>query len=272
MLTDADIEAIFEKMDELVLELVRDPSTAGPNYFQEIIAECRNYLNEASLVVAKLNREKYLISTELRTKEDVFSLDYDDLLANDERVKSLASVEDRKATANYLLRDQKKEINTLKNRLHGVESVLKVAVHRNRELNSTMTAIKDQRKLLQTELAAGAFYGDERIPKGKRDPREPDEGFGLTGISADDLESLFDDEDSETPKSEEPEKLEVKTDSETEISPPEEKEIDPEEKEIETFLGSDNTEKPTDTQPVVETSLGSGLDDLNDVLSQLEGL
>ena len=272
MLTDSDIDAIFEKMDGLVLSLVRDPSTAGPTYFQEIIAECRNYLNEASLVVAKLNREKYLITMDLRAREDVFSLDYDDLLANDERVKSLASVEDRKATANYLLRDQKKEINTLKNRLHAVEAVLKVAVHRNRELNSTMTAIKDQRKLLQTELAAGAFYGDERVPKSKRDPREPDDGFGLTGISEEALDSLFDEEDSESTPNVGSEKLEVKNEK-TDVDPPvEKKTLDPEEKEIEAFLGSDTPDSTVDPQPVVGDKKETELDDMSDLLSQLEGL
>jgi hypothetical protein len=65
-----------------------------------------------------------------------------------------------------------------------------------------MTAIKDQRRLMQTELATGAFYGDERSFKGQR------EGNGLSfddDLSAADLEDLISPSEPEAENAADPE-------------------------------------------------------------------
>ena len=177
-ISEERIDAIFAAMNGYVLELKNDPGSLGPQYFQDIIATCRNYLNRVSLVLTEINRDRLTVSGQLRGFEAAYALSYDDLMANDAQVKALANVEDRKATASYLLRDQKKIINELKDQMHILDSVYKVISHRNRELHATMLAIKDQRRLMQTELATGAFYGDERS-KG-----QPDSGMDEAELAA----------------------------------------------------------------------------------------
>jgi hypothetical protein len=79
--------------------------------------------------------------------------------------------------------------------MHMLDAVLKAVTYRNRELHSTMTSIKDQRRLMQTEISTGAFYGDERVPRSQRSPRDPGGGLGLDDdFNADDLASMLDDE------------------------------------------------------------------------------
>lgn len=192
MLTDKRVDQIFAEMDGYVLELANEPSMLGPQYFQDKIAICRGYLNKVSLVVSELNREKLEVSGELRRLEAVYAMEYDNLIANDPRVKSLANIEDRKATAGFILREKRGLINTLKDRLANLDGVSRVVSFRNRELASTMTAIRDQRRLMQTELSTGAFYGDERVPKSQRPPREG-HGMGLDDgeITVADLEALM---------------------------------------------------------------------------------
>lgn len=170
MLTKQRVDDIFKEMDVYVLELANDPTALGPHYFQDIIATCRNYLNKVSLIVTEINRERLAVSAELRKLEAVYALEHDDLLANNERVRYLASVEDRKATVNFLLRDQQKQINDLKDQMHQLDAVYKVVSYRNRELHATMAAIKDQRRLVKIEVDSGSFYGDERVPRGYRSP------------------------------------------------------------------------------------------------------
>jgi hypothetical protein len=187
MLTSDRIDAIFKEMDSYVLELASEPGMLGPQYFQDIIAKCRNYLNKASLVTSELNRERLAATSELRNLEAVYSLDYDNLLANDERVKSLANIDDRKSTVGYLLRQQRQVINEVKDRVQVSEAVYKVVAHRNRELHATMNAIKDQRRLMNTELSTGAFYGDERV---KSNPSED--------LSESDLAALMNDPEPQT--------------------------------------------------------------------------
>lgn len=192
---DTRVDAIFTEMESFVLELASDPGALGPQYFQEIIAECRGYLNRVSLVVSEINRERLSVSSELRQTEALYSLRYDDLIANDDRVKTLANIDDRKSTAGYLLRELKGKINELKDKMHALDSVYKVVSYRNRELHATMTAIKDQRRLMQTEIETGAFYGDERAHKTQqRSPRAPGAGMAFDNdLSAEDIADLLND-------------------------------------------------------------------------------
>jgi hypothetical protein len=165
-LTEKCVDTIFKEMNSYVLELANEPGALGPQYFQNIIAVCRNYLNKVSLRISELNRERLEVSSELRKLEALYALEYDNLLTNDVQIKSLASVEDRKAATGFHLREQQAKINELKDQMHALDSVYKVVNHRNRELHATMTAIKDQRRLMQVELSTGSFYGDERVPRG----------------------------------------------------------------------------------------------------------
>ena len=226
MLTDDRIDQIFAEMQEYTLELEREPSMLGPSYFQEVIAQCRDYLNRVGRVLLELNRQILEVDTDLRRQEASYSLEYDELLANDERVTTLANIEDRKSTANFLLRVEKQEINELKDRKQRLAAVLKVVTYRNRELHSTMTAIKDQRRWVQTEVATGAFYGDERVPKQKGSYRDPLEGMGVEDPSVEEIENMFADEEEES--SSEPDLTDVPSEEDSGSSPPSDTQESPE--------------------------------------------
>jgi len=187
MLNDQRVEAIFKEMDELVIELESDPGSLGPQYFQDLIATCRNYLNRVGLVLNELNRERLTVSSEVRRLEAAYELERDDLLANDQSVKELgSSIEDRKAAVGWRLRDQRAALNEAKSRLHDLNAVHQVVSFRNKELHATMTAIRDQKRLIASEIRSGSFYGDERpTPR----PGEDDGG----GVSAEELAQMMSD-------------------------------------------------------------------------------
>lgn len=182
MLTDQRVDAIFKEMDELVIELESDPGSLGPQYFQDLIATCRNYLNRVGLVLNELNRERLVVASEVRRLEAAYDLEHDDILANDQSIKELgSSIEDRKAAVGWRLREQRANLNDARARLHSLNAVHKVVAFRNKELHATMTAIRDQKRLMASEIRSGSFYGDER-PTPVR-PGEDDGG----GVSAEDL-------------------------------------------------------------------------------------
>ena len=190
MLNDQRVEAIFEEMDKLVIELAADPSCLGPGYFQDLIATCRNYLNRVGLVLNELDRERMVVSSEVRRLEASYELEHDQLLANDKSIKELgSSIEDRKAAVGWRLREQRTALADARSRLRDLNAVHKVVAYRNKELHATMTAIRDQKRLMAAELRSGSFYGDER-PN-----RVPGADDGL-GVSADELASLMDDDES----------------------------------------------------------------------------
>lgn len=261
MIDDERANVIFEEMDKYVLELSKDPASLGPNYFQDVIATCRNYLNRVSLVVSELNRERLEVSGELRALEAAYELERDDLLANNPQVKTLSSVEDRKATVGSMLREQRVKINKFKGELHRLDAIYKVVSYRNKELHATMAAIKDQRRLVQIEVDTGSFYGDERTKGSKEGGIAVDDD-----INEQELADMF----AESSGSEnEPVDLirpgeEKKTESEDKKEPTEE--------DVLQFLDSQNDDTPQRVVPqdAEDTTGNTDTDSVEDVLALLE--
>ena len=189
MITAERVEKIFADMNSFTLELASEASALGPQYFQDMIATCRNYLNRVSLITSELNQVKLTLSSSLRALEAAYDMDFNDKLANDDHVRKLASIDDRKSTVEYMLRTQKQELTKLRSDLHTLDSVYKVVTHRSRELHATMNAIKDQRRLMQTEISSGAMYGDERT-KGK--PIYTGD-LDLDGLDTEEIEAALED-------------------------------------------------------------------------------
>lgn len=191
MLTEERVDTIFKEMDGYVLELVPDPTSLGPQYFRDHIAVCRNYLNRVGLVLNELNRERLYVSGELRRQEASYSMEFDNLLTNEASVKNLDSIEDRKAAAGFRLRAERLKINELKQLTHVLDSVYKVVSFRNRELHATMTAVKDQSKMMNAEIRSGSFYGDERTGSSDRSEKRSGGSIVTDDVSAEELAELM---------------------------------------------------------------------------------
>ncbi len=262
MITDAEIDRIYIELDTFIIDLESNPSSLGAPYLQDRMATCRNYLNKASLHFTKLSREKAEVGADLRSLEDSYQLDYEARLATDEQVRNLAAVEDRKATVAYGLRDARRKINDTRRNLACVEAALKVVAHRQKELHSTMDILKEQRRLMTTDISTGAMYGDERTRSGG--PTGVDEELG-----AEELEALLSGpspekttQEQETPE-QEPAVQEVpKAEASPEI--PKAPEGRSEEELIRQFLSSGSTATSTDSG-----SKSSKEEDFSDFLDNL---
>lgn len=191
------VEQIYSALEKYEIELDPDPQTRGPKYLQGVIAMGRNYMNAVSQLLLEVHREKQTLARDLRAREAAFQASFDHMLANDERVRRLPNIEDRKSTCRIYLRDDIQAIEGLKAQIGDVEYVEKAIRHRHRELVSTMNEIKLQKGLIQAEIGTGAFYGDERVAP---DGSSIGTGRGPLGISTDDvideasLDQLFDQE------------------------------------------------------------------------------
>ncbi len=164
------IKIIYSELERYVVQLHPDPRSLGPLYLNDLIAKTRNYLNAVSLVQLEVHREKQGLSRDLRAHEAAYQVSFDDLLANDERVRRLPSIEDRKATAGVFLRDERQAIEALKAALQDLDFVDKAVRHRHKELTATMSEIKLQRSLIRDEIDTGAMYGDERATRAPATP------------------------------------------------------------------------------------------------------
>lgn len=156
------VGAIYAAIETYEIQLARDPRSLGPLYLQNSIAECRNFLNLVSRMQLEVHREKQELSRRLRALEASFEVSFTELLATDTRIRGLPSIEDRKATANSMLRAEQAQLTALRAELQDLDFVDKAVLHRHKELSSTMSEIKLQRSLIRDEIDSGAQYGDER--------------------------------------------------------------------------------------------------------------
>ncbi len=178
-------KAIYDEILEYSIKLAADPASLGPKYLNDQIATCRNYINSVTLVLLELHREKHTLMRAMSGEEDILAIESNELLTNDDRVRRLPSIDDRKAAINVLLRDRVAAIAALKRQIQDLDYVEKAVKHRHRELKDTMAEIKLQRALLRDELDTNAFYGDERVKDGALVTDEDD------ALSPDEVEQFF---------------------------------------------------------------------------------
>jgi hypothetical protein len=184
------ITTIYTELDRYAVQLQPDPRSLGPLYLNDLIAKTRNFLNAVSRIQLEVHQEKQHMARELRAREAAYQVSADDLLANDERVRRLPSIEDRKATVSVFLRDERQIIERLKAEIQDIEYVEKAVRHRHKELTSTMSEIKLQRSLIRDEIDTGAMYGDERRFDHERRP-QVNPAFGGEDIDEKELERLL---------------------------------------------------------------------------------
>lgn len=155
------ITHIYDTLGTFIIELDPDPVVRGPAYLQDLISKTRGYLNTVSVFTQEVHREQHFLELELDKAQAAFEISADELLAEDDRVKRLPSIDDRKAMINLILKQEKTEIEKLKKKIRSLGHVAKAIRHRQRELSATMSAIRLQNTLIQAELRTGSFYGDE---------------------------------------------------------------------------------------------------------------
>ena len=185
------VKAIYSELEKYEIKLDPDPVSRGPRYLQGLIATCRNHLNSVSRLILEVHQEKQTLDRDLRAQDASFQVSFDNLLANDERIRRLPNIEDRKATAKVFLRDEISGIETLKSEIHDLEYVEKAVRHRHRELSATMGEIKLQKSLIAAEIHTGAMYGDERATPEGYGERTIGSGPGGVSIDEDELEAIF---------------------------------------------------------------------------------
>lgn len=179
------VEQIYDRLPQLVVALDPDPAGRGPAYLQDLISKVRGFLNEVSVYIQEILRVKNGLESELDTLNSSFEIASNELMATDARVSNLPAVQDRLAMINVILRTEYQAILDKRREVNEISYVEKAVRHRHRELEQTMSAIRLQRSLLQTDLKTGAFYGDENISS------RGDKWQGASDIESDDIGKLL---------------------------------------------------------------------------------
>lgn len=225
-MTPERVQAIYEALDKLFVELDRDPVSRGPGYLQDLISKTRGYLNQTGAYLQEINREKHNLEMELDAQEAAFEVQKSELLAEDRRVRLLPSIEDRLAMVDVLLGEERREIQRLRREVKNLGHIDKAVRHRHKELDNTMSAIRLQKQLVDAELRTGSFYGDENdTSRGSRwrkaDPQLPDQDLEEDEVLRllEEAEGALDGDASDEEVEEETEETEAEEAGEAEASP-----------------------------------------------------
>lgn len=174
-LDDEQIDRIFERLEEITVQLDPDPIRRGPKYLNKKVAEIRNYMNEVQRFRRVVLQEKRKLNAVLNRKEAQYELKFNDLMANDERVTSKSSKSDREAKADDILRDLKSEIMDLQSELDDAKHVEEVVDSKRRELKDLNRDIRLQKRLIEDEIDTGAMWGEDNIDGGSGDEIETED-------------------------------------------------------------------------------------------------
>jgi len=159
-MTPERAEAIYEEISKCQVELDSDPASRGPRYLQELIAKTRAYLNNVGRFVQEIHREQHSLQARISALQTDFDIQSDELLADGERVSG-PSIDDRKAQVNVILAEQKSDLDGVRRELHDLDQVMKAVKFVHKELQDTMSAIRLQRSLIESEIRTGSMYGSE---------------------------------------------------------------------------------------------------------------
>lgn len=160
-MTPERVDEIYADLESMVVELHSDPASLGPLYLQDLIAKTRGYLNRVSLLMQEVGREALALTRQLDSYEVAYQASYDELLVEDEEVRNLPSIEDRRAKINLILKDDRKHINKTKKALKELGFVEKAVKHRYKDLESTVSSIRMQKSLIDVDTRTGAYHGDD---------------------------------------------------------------------------------------------------------------
>lgn len=226
-LTADRIQAIYDELEKYVIALDPDPRGRGTAYLQDLIATCRNHLNNIDRILREVHREDHRVATALRLAEVAFQMESDHLLASDESIRRLPNIEDRRASIAMRLRIQRQAIEALKGEAQDLKFVDKIVRHQHKQLTATMGEIKLQRSIIEAEIRTGAMYGDERTMAA---------AGGVLGIDEAELDALFAESRAEQKAAE----GKTRRDEETPEEKPAPAEGDPDEEAIRDFIAEDD--------------------------------
>lgn len=185
-MTPEDLDKLFARLDGMVVPLDQDPTVLGPSYLQGKISQVRAHLNDLGVELQQLTRHRRVVQRQLQVKQTEYHAEFDRILATNPVVKQLPSAADRKAYINTELKELVKGVTDLELADSDLEYVEKALKFRHAELQDTMSAIRLQRSLIESEVRTQSYVGSTDLGDGQPSgmPKEDQDDITLESILA----------------------------------------------------------------------------------------
>lgn len=155
--TRAQLDNILVETAGFEVELAEDPTLPHLRspYLQRCLSQCRRYLNRTVYYMQTIGAQLKELRREVRERELDLELKMAEKLADDELVRKQPSIEDRKALASSLLKDEHEQLAALRVELIDFEETFKVIKFKHSDLVRTNGDIKMQRQIIRDEKDMG---------------------------------------------------------------------------------------------------------------------
>ena len=173
------IEAIYDSLAKMQVDLDQDPLALGPKRLNGKIALCRTMLSDVQAIFLDISQSLHRYRRSLRSAAADFKLQMKELLAHDPEVRMGRNVADRDAIASTRLRAEQETIDHLTACVEDLEAVMVVVRAKQQDLKDIQGRLRDQLKVCQEEINLGARWG-KGIPTARIEDPSGDSVMELT--------------------------------------------------------------------------------------------
>lgn len=190
-ITPEATQIIYDEMLAMEVKLDENPLIYGPKRLNEKMAKARNYLTRVQEFYLQVHRVAHTLKAAQRASESVLEVQVMHLIATDPMVRAGSSQKVKEALAYHKLRDEMDEKVALDLAVLDVNMVLEAIKMKKRDLAATITGIRDQIKLCQTEVSLNARWGSQKPPE--EIDTEPKPDLIASAMAVDSVDDLLDD-------------------------------------------------------------------------------
>lgn len=182
VLSREKLEQILEEVSTYEVALEEDPTQVhlGTRYVQRVTAQCRGFLNRVTYYIQLCKRQEKNLRRDLKEAELDLEFKMKEKLADDQLVRKQPSIEDRKALASSMLKDEYQRLGTMQVDLLDLDETIKILRMKHQDLQRTSGDIKLQCTLIRDDirdqLGGGNGYmkpqtgRDKSVPNGMAPP------------------------------------------------------------------------------------------------------
>lgn len=163
-ISDSKIQAIYNDLSMMHLELDPDPLQFGPKRLNEKVAVCRGHLTRCEKIFLQVSQDLHWYKREQRKSQTEFEIRMQDMMANDPEVMAGRNVKDREAIASNKLSGLRDVINELQVSVEDLDHLLVLVKAKRSDLRDLQGRIRDQLKICQEEVGLGARWGRKNTP------------------------------------------------------------------------------------------------------------
>lgn len=183
---------IYERLENLTVELDENPIEFGPRRLTAKVAQTRNMLSECQRVFTQVSKFMWEVKSSILRDETVIQAKTNILLANDPSVRARPSVSDRKALVQVLLSEEIDILEEKKQRLLDLQMLTDTLKAKIKDLVDVQARLNSQIRLCKLEIES------LQVKWGSKDPEvslelEPDPS--VSGLRLDDFLRLGDNDE-----------------------------------------------------------------------------